>query len=152
MRFRTVKDILDWSQAFHAHLADQYDSLAAGHEQDRVGMLLTYLSDHQKMLKEAISEYETDAADGLLKTWYDEEINTSLPDSLDALRDELAANDTGKLLTQAIAFHDYLTAIYKSLADKSPNRAAQALFSSLASMEHHEQLRLARDALRLEDY
>ena len=152
MRFCQVSELMDWINAYHQALAEQYQSLADETVKERAALLLSYLSEHQKLLAESMSKYETDAADSLLTTWSDQCPELDLPDSVTQLRSTLSDKDTEEIIKQVIAFHDILIDMYKSIAEKASNPSVKALFESLAEMERKETMRTVRDAQRLEDY
>ncbi len=151
MRFKQIRDVLNWTRTFHDTLANDYDGLAKGHEKERVGMLLQYLAEHERTLSSALQHYEEDAAGALLATWYDKAPEIKLPPDLDSLCDTLEKVDTDTVLSMALVFHDSLIDIYKALAVLAPTPAAQTLFDNLVSQETQEKMRAVRDALRLED-
>jgi hypothetical protein len=151
MRFRQIRDVLDWTRTFHDTLANDYDGLAKGHEKERVGMLLQYLAEHERALSGALQHYEEDAAKAVLATWYDQAPEVKLPPDLNSLCDTLEKVDTDTVLTLALVFHDLLIDMYTTLAAKAPTPAAKTLFDSLVSQETREKMRTVRDALRLED-
>lgn len=152
MRFCQVSELIDWINAYHQALAEQYQSLADETVKERAALLLNYLSEHQKLLAESMSKYETDAADSLLTTWSDQCPELDLPDSVTQLRSTLSDKDTEEIIKQVITFHDILIDMYKSIAEKASNPSVKALFESLAEMERKETMRTVRDAQRLEDY
>ena len=151
MRFKTVKELLDWIIAFHDHLATLYHDMAKGREQERIGLLLEYLADHQEGLRDRLMDYESDV-NRLLPTWYEQAPETPLPGDPAALEEFLALKETHEVVLLAIGFHDQLIHLYQWLRDKAPNDSLRRLFESLADMESHEKIRMVRDALRLEDY
>jgi hypothetical protein len=151
MRFRQIREVLDWTRTFHDTLAKDYDGMAKGHEKDRVGMLLQYLSEHERAQSSALQHYEEDAARSLLATWYDQAPEIKLPPDLNTLCDTLEKVDTETVLALSIAFHDTLIDMYAALAAKAPTPTAKTLFDSLRSQETQEKMRTVRDALRLED-
>ncbi|MBZ2189636.1 hypothetical protein K8B33_11045 [Alcanivorax sp. JB21] len=151
MRFRRIKDVLEWTRRFHNTLANDYDGLARGQEQERVGMLLQYLAEHERALSEALQHYEEDAGAEVLNTWYDQAPEIALPPDLDSLSETLERVDTQSVLALALDFHDVLIDMYETFAAKAPTPGVQRLFDSLSSQETREKLRTARDALRLED-
>ena len=151
--YSTVQGILEWSGAFHQRLAEIYRGLALGHEQERIGMLLVYLAEHEEAFRRALKDYEGDASFGLAATWHSRVPWPSVPpESVAQLREMLQVQDTADVVQLAIEFHDALILFYSSLRDQSGNDSTHTLFAALADMEIHEKLRMVRDAQRLEDY
>tara|TARA_R110001592_G_scaffold363396_2_gene687773 strand:- start:205435 stop:205893 length:459 start_codon:yes stop_codon:yes gene_type:complete len=152
MRFCQVSELLDWINAFHQALAEQYKVLADEASKERAALLLNYLSDHQKILAESINKYETDSADSLLTAWSDQCPEFDLPESVTQLHTTLSGKSTEEIILYVIEFHDILVEMYKTLAAKATNSSVKDLFESLAQMEKQEAMRTVRDAQRLEDY
>jgi hypothetical protein len=151
MRFRQIRDVLDWTRTFHDTLANDYDAMARGHEKDRVGILLNYLAAHERALSAAILHYEEDAAESLLATWYDQAPEVKLPPDLKTLCATLKEVDTRSVLALSVAFHDTLIDMYGVLAAQAPTPSVKALFDDLLSQETREKMRTVRDAMYLED-
>ena len=149
MRFRTIKDIIDWTRAFHDALAAQYESLAVGHEQERAGLLLQYLSHHERTLSAALQHYEEDQEHLLLKKWYAPDL--PLPEDLSTLCRKLERVDTSGVLAMALQFHDLLIDLYANLSSHAPNEEIKTLFESISNQETRDKLKTVRDAVRLED-
>lgn len=152
MRFKTVHEILDWTAAFHEQVADLYKAKARGHEQERVGLLLNYLADHEAALRDAIRNYEVDAADRLLETWFDKAPDITLPATPDKLGHLITSSETADIVKLAVVYHDQLIELYTTLREQAEVESIRELFDSLASMEKNEKMRMIRDAQHLEDY
>jgi hypothetical protein len=152
MRFCQVAELMDWINAYHQALAEQYSVLADEAVKERAALLLNYLSDHQKVLSESMGKYEMDAADSLLTTWSDQCPDLDLPESVTQLHSTLSGKDTEEIIKYVIEFHDILIDMYKALAEKATNSSVKDLFENLAEMERQEAMRTVRDAQRLEDY
>lgn len=151
MRFQQIKDVLAWTEAFHRALGREYEQLAGHSAQPRVAMLLDYLAAHENALADAMHQYEGDAADGLLKTWYQSAPDVALPDDLDSLCQALDCASTAGVVAMSIDFHDLLIGLYEQLTSQAPTPEAEALFANLSSLETREKMRMVRDAQELED-
>src|SRR5690606_42124719 len=81
IRYRQIREILDWMQAFHERLSIEYQTMSQGQVRERVALLLEYLADHQKKLKNAIKQYEEGASEKLLNSWHDHFPELELPES-----------------------------------------------------------------------
>ena len=149
MHIRKIKDIFDWIQTFHVHLAEIYDRLAEGHDRDRVGLLLHYLAEHERALSNAVQHYMEDHIHTELDLPYDP--NFELPCDTDELAQAIKAVDTAEVLRLSLQYHDELLSVYEALAERAPNPQVQALFEGMLKHEVREKLRTVRDAGRLED-
>ncbi len=152
MRFCKISELLAWVSTYHQALAVKYSTLADETTKERAAMLLTYLSEHQKVLADAVNKYSDDAAQNLLTTWSDQCPELDLPDSIVNLHISLSGKETDEIIRNVIDFHNVLIEMYKALAEKANNPSVQALFEDLAKMEQQEEMRMVRDAQRLEDY
>ncbi len=152
MEFKQISDILDWSQAIHAELAERYQSLAGELTQQRAVLLLDYLADHQKQLETSVELLKEDISPGLLNTWTRTELADAFPSSLMELRNQLTTLSTEDILTLCIDYHDRLIKLYNELSQTADLDSSRELFENLADLEHHEKLITVRDAQWLEDY
>lgn len=152
MEFKQVGDILDWSKAIHAELAERYQALAGELTQQRAVLLLDYLADHQKQLEQALAALKEDVNAGLLNTWTRIELADAFPSNLMELRAQLNTLSTSDILNLAISYHDRLIALYRELSQSAELESSRELFRGLADLEHHDKLITVRDAQRLEDY
>lgn len=151
MRFKQLSDVLDWAQALHHKLAELYRDRAGSHTQDRIGMLLTYLAEHENALALALEHFEEDADQRLVHTWYAQTPDIPLPDSFDELCETLNCETSAGLVALTLHFHDLLAKLYSALRDASPTPELVEVMDNLASMETREAMRTVRDAERLED-
>jgi hypothetical protein len=152
MRFHQIREVLDWTRAFHHSLAEQYGQLAHSEVKERAALLLDYLKDHELALEKAVERYESTAMDGVMNTWFDHNYDSSLPETLEEWKSCLRCVETEEIVRTAITFHDKLIELYRELRDQASTPSVKELFADLAQMEHNEKLRMVRDATRLEDY
>jgi len=152
MRFCKISELLAWVSTYHQALAEKYMALADEAAKERAAMLLKYLSEHQKLLADSVNKYSDDAAQNLLTTWSDQCPELGLPDSVSQLHSSLSGKDTDEIIRNVIEFHNVLIDMYKALAEKATNPSVKELFEELAKMEQQEEMRVVRDAQRLEDY
>lgn len=151
MRFCQVKEILEWVQAFHIQVLDEYGRIKAESTDKRVHLLLDYLLDHERVLTESIAEYGGTLADELLNTWSQECPPMELPGSKAALDASLAGKEVADIVSQAIKYHDVLIDAYRGLHTAADSESVRELFAALADLENNEKLRMVRDAAYLAD-
>jgi hypothetical protein len=152
IRYRQIKDVLEWASAFHASLAREYEALAQGPVQERVRMVLTYLAGHERVLKHAIDHFGRDAKAEILNTWHDHFPELDLPDTLESLRTRLETVETDEVVALALQFHDVLICMYRELSNTASTDEVREVFRDLLESELHEKKRLVRDHEQLEDY
>ncbi len=151
MRFRQVKEVLDWVVSFHERLSEEYGRLSDDATKEKVSLLLNYLAEHQRALVNTIEKFEVDAADRLLNAWFQECPSLELPASLEELHVTLAGKETDDIVNQAIKFHDELIRLYQELEAEAEVDSVRDLFANLASLEKNEKMRMVRDAQYLND-
>lgn len=152
MRFCKISELLAWVSTYHQALAEKYMALADESTKERAAMLLKYLSEHQQLLADSVNRYSDDAGESLLTTWSDQCPELDLPESVSQLHSTLSGKETDEIIRKVIELHNLLIDMYKALAEKATNSSVKELFENLAKMEQQEEMRVVRDAQRLEDY
>ena len=151
MRYKTVKDILDWTAELHRQLGEMAEQTADEPERGRLKIVVDYLSDHEARLKEAIHDFEKDIPEGVLATWFDRAPDFKMPDLAQEAEGLARAGNIEQAIALVVAFHDQIVGIYNNLAEQTNNEKIRELFESLASLEEHDKLRLVRNAHHLRD-
>lgn len=151
MRFCQVKEILEWVQAFHIELLDEYGRIKKETSDKRVLLLLEYLLDHERVLTESIANFGGKLADEVLNTWSQECPLIDLPSSKKELNGSLAGQEVSDIVNQAIKYHDVLIDAYRGLEQAAESDSVKELFANLADLEHNEKLRMVRNAAYLGD-
>ena len=152
IRYRQIREILDWMQAFHERLSIEYHIMSQGQVRERVALLLQYLADHQRQLQNAIKHYEEDASEEFLNTWHDHFPELDLPETLDDLKHHLSVINTDDVIRLAVKFHDVLICLFEEIGNTAPTDEVRDVFNDLAQMERREKERMVRDSAFLEDF
>lgn len=151
MRYKTVKDILDWTVEFHQQLGKLAGAAADDQQQERLKMLLDYLADHEAELRNAVQNIEDDVPDRLLATWFDRSPEIELP-TLPEETDEAAdAAYVDKMVGKVVDFHDHMVSVYTNLSEQTNNEQIGKIFTNLAELEEHEKINLVRGAQQMRD-
>ncbi len=151
MSVETVFDVMELTRKVHHQLARDLDTRFTVEGQERVRMLLAYLSDHEQKLEWVIEKAEKDASQAALNTWLTDYLNTS--PSLQHLTNpqSFESDDADVVVTRVLDLHEHLIALYQYLADKAPTPAVSELLGSMTDLERHEAMRMARDVGRMSD-
>jgi hypothetical protein len=149
MRFRRVRDVLDWTRSFHTALAEEYERLAYGHEKERVGLLLLYMAEHERTLGAALERYEEGGEHRVLEIGYAPDLQ--LPDDMQSVIAQVKNLDTQAVMQLAVTFHEELVQFYRGLAEHAPNAEVQALFEDIAAHEIREKIDAVRHTEEFED-
>jgi hypothetical protein len=150
MRFKTIKDIIDFSRHLHAALSRQYAELEQLATSERAQLMLDYLNRHERHLAEALKDYEAGAAKGIMDTWLQYTPELDAHELLERVRD-MDINNVEVVVATALATDEYLREIYEEVAQRADLDDLREVARSLQQIESNEQHRLARDALRFSD-
>ena len=151
MRYKTVKDILDWTAELHRQLGQMAEQVDDAPDRDRLKLVTDYLADHEAKLKQAILDFEKDTPEGVLSTWFDRAPDFEMPDLAAEAEALASADDIEQAVSRVVEFHEQVVGIYNNLAEQTNNEKIRELFESLASLEEHDKLRLVRNAHHLRD-
>lgn len=150
MRFKTMKDVIDYSRELHNRLSQQYSELEQLATSERARLMLDYLQRHERHLAETLDQYEVVAAKGLMDTWLQYAPDFPIDTLLDKARNS-ALNDVDKLVASALEIDDCMLKIYRDIVEKSDLDDIKELAKSLLQMENNEEHNIARNAFRLQD-
>ncbi len=148
--FEQVKDVFDYGIDLHGQLSALYNSIGAHSDQERVKMVLDYLSRHERDRGQAMRRFEQEPHAGELDVWLQfapsPEIETLLADCV--IRSDMSVDDIVKI---AMAFDNALIEIYKEAARQAEDTHAREIFENLVEMEEKEKQRFIRDAEWMQD-
>jgi hypothetical protein len=149
-RFSRVRDLLEQVQGFHGELASYYGQVASGTAQERVKMLLEYLSSHQRNLERSLKDYADDASRKVLETWVDESHCARLLANARTMKlpPDMNVEDVARL---AMQIDECLVRIYRYLSEEAETAAVREVFRNLVLLEQNELRKLALNALRAGD-
>ncbi len=150
MRFKTIKDIIDFSRHLHEALSRQYAELEQLATSERAQLMLDYLNRHEQHLAAALKDYEAGAARGIMDTWLQYTPELDAHPVLERIRD-MDINNVEEVVATALATDEYLREIYQEVAERADLDELREVACSLRQIESNEQYRLARDALRFSD-
>lgn len=150
MRFKTVREVVDFARELHQALASQYVELEQLATSERAQLLLDYLGRHERQLAEALANYEVDIAQGMMNTWQQYAPEFHPKGLLDRVR-SVDLNKVDSILSAALAVDDYLVDLYREIADRAELESLKAVFTGLLQLEESERRQIAKNALRLSD-
>ena len=140
MAFETTKDLLEYLRNYHRKLSGLYERMAEESEQSKVKMLLHFLGRHEARFDKIIKEYEEDAADRVLGTWF-----KVTPDRLPRLKGSEVTPDmpVDDIMSAALHFDDGLIEFCRLLATEAGSEDVRDLFTSLVDLEQQEERKMA---------
>ena len=113
-------------------------------------MLCEYMSRHEKHLEQALADYEEEASDSVRKTWFQFAPSEEM---IETFRRFQASPDLSvdQVVRFAMEIDDCVINYYKAMAEGADTDEVKEVFNNLVSLEEHHKVRVARNALRLED-
>jgi len=146
MAFETTKDVIDHARKFHRDLSEFYHQLADSAEQEKVKMVLDYLSRHERHLDQALARYEHDGANQVLDTWFKFKPDEATAKNIAAL--EVNNNMTvPEIVRMAMQMDERLIELYRGVARSSVAEEVKELFESLLKMEKQEESDMVKLAM-----
>lgn len=149
MPVATTRNLIELVKNFHHQLADHCNRVARFSDDERVKLLLEYVSRHEKYLADALQAYAGQAEQKMLNTWFRDVPLPILP-TLD--NDALKATSTvDEVIAWAVRMDNAIISLYRTLAAVTDTPAMQNVMENLLAMEQREQLKMVRSALRIND-
>ena len=150
-RYVQVRDLLEQAARFHGDLAGFYHRLAGEAGQERVKLLLDYMSTHETNLKDSLDVFDEEASEGVLNTWIDRDYCDRIVHACENMP-QPPALDVENVIHLAMTVDDSLIRFYEDLERKTDVESVREVFRNLVSMEQTELRRLALNALTAQDF
>ena len=150
MRFEQTRDVLEHARDFHAKLARFYHSLADEAQQERLKLLLDYISRHEQHLGESLDQFEDDATTKLLDTWIDFSQDSEIlrfPADI-SIEPDMTVD---QVIEIAMKMDECLVQLYRQLVAHTDVPEVREVFENLLALEEGEKHRIARQALGVKD-
>ncbi len=150
LRFEQAKDVIDYCAKLHHQIGEFYNDLSEEVSQERVRMLLTYLSRHEIHLEESLEEYEADASNKIMNTWLQFVPSSGIEASIKAFKLD-ASMSVDEVVDKTIEFDDSLIALYQEVINETSEPSVRAVFENLVAMESKEKVKMVRNAMMLKE-
>jgi rubrerythrin len=149
--FQTTRDVLQYIRLFHRTLADHYQRMSDRSGEERLKMVLDYMSRHESGIENLLVRYEENASQKILDSWFQftEEQSLALPHA-ETLFSE--ATTVEEIISSALEIDDCLLRFYRALAECSHCSPVRDLFGNLLEMveqEKHHKIRTALGSMDL---
>jgi rubrerythrin len=132
-----VGAILQKARAFHQELSRFYDSVQQQADKERVKLLLTYFSHHEKRVEESLRKFEETVAREVLDTWFKYSTDMSEPCALESIQ-----VSPGMTVDEAVAmatrFEDCLLRLYRGAAENAGTPEVREIFLGLVTLTERE--------------
>ena len=149
MRFEQTREVLRHVRQFHESVASLCQRLSEECDEERIRMLLDYMSERERELAKAVDEFTDETSENVLDTWFQythDDTGLAIPDF--ALTPETRIEDVLRL---GLDLAQSLIDLYKEVADNAETEEVRAVFRNLLEFEEKEKLKLARNAQMLDD-
>ncbi len=150
MRFEQAKDVIEYCEKLHHQIGEFYKEVGEEVSQERVKMLLTYLSRHEIHLEESLKEYEADASSKILNTWLQFVPSSNIEASITAFKVNPSMS-VDEVIDKTIEFDNALIELYKEVIHETSEPSVQAVFKNLVDMESKEKIKMVRNAMMLKE-
>ncbi|WP_319762663.1 hypothetical protein [Maridesulfovibrio sp.] len=146
---QTAKDVIEQTKAFHAKLGSFYKELSDKAEKERVKLLLDYMSRHHDRLAAIMNQSESDISAHILNTWFmyvHKECDLSPFFSAEIGPDMT----TKEVMEISIDLDKCLLETYEAMVQNDIPEDVREVFQGLLDMEKRENMKLTKNALRIE--
>ncbi|MBN1253539.1 MAG: hypothetical protein JXR51_06135 [Bacteroidales bacterium] len=148
-------EIIEEIKSFHKHLSEFYTKLAKKSENQRVKMLLDYLSHNEKLREEFLIKYEDFTPKSNMKNWIRKPTN-SLSTKISECSKKikiLPSYSVDDVFKTALHFNECLVKLYKSLAiEEEFDRSFTKIFHYMLKRTKQQEMKLSRDVNLLYDF
>ena len=151
MRAETLKDVLDWTENFHRHMASRLIECASQHQGQRAQMLLNYLADHEKSLTRTVDRFRKESDKSVLDTWCYDHIDQSAIVYRDLCNTDFTTLSADGITERVAEEHDEIVELFRYLSERAEIPEAEELMAELLSLEEHEVMQMMQAANRLQD-
>ncbi len=147
-----VMDLIDHACELHARLSEYYDELSKRSGQDRVKILLNYLSESEARHEKALAEYEHDFASAdVTDTWY--QFKPDLMEKGKWIPENITPEmDADAVLRVVLRIDDRLSELYREIIKRAHSKRIRDVFTNLLDTNEKEKRNLARDFAHMSDW
>jgi len=150
MRFEQTKDVLEHARNFHRKISHFYKQRRNRTEQERLKLLLDYMSEREQELAQALEEFAEGTSKEVLDTWFqftcDDETLRICPDAL--LHDDMTVDD---VIRAGVALSQCFIDLFREIATTADSDQVRAIFQNLLESERREQKKLVRNVEMFQD-
>lgn len=148
-RVQTAGDVIEQTKAFHQMLSEFYENLSGQVEQERVKLLLEYMSRHQENIASVMKEYAADVAEKILNTWLMFSAKECDLSPFTEARIDMNMSPQ-EVIDIAIRIDDCIIETYKAMLNKEVPDDISCVFEDLLKLEEREKVKMAKAALKIE--
>ena len=150
MSFEQTRDILVHVREYHARVSAYYHSLRDSASQQRVLLLVEYLSRRHTAINAHLAACEKTAAKDILDFWFQYSRDSSLLEYIDSFTIE-SAMTVDAVIQQVMDIEDRLISLYRDILDNDLSDHVREYFEMLLVLEEGEEQIMQRDALMMKE-
>lgn len=151
MQVKTLFELVEWTRAVHAHLAQCLTQCAARHADGRARLLLAYVATHETEMETMVATINQQSDAKAAHT----HVFDYLPHDLVAVQEfcdvHYADLSADEINAEVFALHNRIIDLYRTLLRNAVIPEATALMQALLDMEENETRRLSRQIGRMDD-
>ena len=151
MRVETLKDVMDWTESFHRHMASRLAECADRHPDQRAQLLLRYLADHESTLTETMKKFGKESDKNVLDTWCYDHIDQSAIVYRDLCTTDFSTLGVDGIIQRVAEEHDEIVGLYRYLNERAETPKGATLMGEILSLEEHQIMLMMQAANRLHD-
>lgn len=142
---KPVKDFLDYSRELHREIQACYDSLNAHTEQERIKLLLDYLSRHERNMEENLHRFEDTTRKEILAVWLEHVPRLNIQEIIGRckIRDGMPLEE---IVEVALKLDAAMLGLYREVVNHTKDARVKAVFENIVSMEENTANQTLRDA------
>lgn len=146
-----VVDVIDHARDFYSQLSKYYDDLSVVAEQERVKILLNYLSACEKRHEQALVEYEETGPRDVINTWYKCGADKATAECFNpsVITSDM---DVDTVLREALRLDQCLSDLYQEVIDRAQTDSIREVFTNLLKANQKDMRDLVRDSGHLHDW
>lgn len=150
MRYQTTKEILEHARAYHHRLSEYYLELQSDTEQERIRLLLNYLSRHERHMEQALAKYTEDASHKILNTWFSYAPDEHMLDACARL-DLHPDMDVDDIVAAVVRYDNCLIEMFRDVEQTASIPEVREAFANLLLMEEQAKEQSVRNGLLMRD-
>lgn len=140
-----VIDILDELKCLHERLSDHYGEMGDEARDQRASLLLKYLQSHEQYVRNAVEQYERDADETILQSWFRYAQNIPVDQLVERARVDPNVSPDQIAAVVADVF-DFLVGALETIAITSHVPEVQEALENLRDLEQQAKVRALRSA------
>lgn len=151
MHVETIKDVLNWTVAFHENLKDCLRHCARLNNDERAKMTLQYLAEHEGSLARIIKGFANTAEAKVLNTWCYDYLDKHTIVKHGHCESPYKNSDMNHIMERTVEHHQHVIALFDHLYSRVDTDSVKELIETIKGVEEHEIKRMVQTANRFSD-